>query len=86
MHKVVTNREKYDVITPEHVPEHIPLTCPICQLVMTSKIDTTPYVKYGCCAWCDSMWIDGRTERWSNGWRPTETVVDMTLRALGMRA
>lgn len=46
--------------------------CNICSKYMLSSRDKVFLLKWECCNNCYIKWVEGREERWQNGWRPTE--------------
>lgn len=49
----------------------VPVWCPICDGPMKGNRSTFCYYKYGCCQMCWVEFIDGREQRWLDGWRPS---------------
>jgi hypothetical protein len=49
----------------------VPICCPICEFLMKGK-STNTYYDWGCCMSCFLEFIDGREQRWRDGWRPKE--------------
>jgi hypothetical protein len=49
-------------------------TCPICGDYSFKTEDGVYMSKYECCVECYYLYIDGREERWTNGWRPTKEI------------
>ena len=47
-------------------------TCPICEKYSFHPRDDLYMNKFEACFNCYIQWIDGREERWSNGWRPNK--------------
>ena len=46
------------------------INCPVCGR-KTKTVDDDIYInKYECCSKCFIQYVDGREERWLNGWRP----------------
>jgi len=45
--------------------------CPICDIYSFKANDDLYVNKYGCCFKCYIQWIEGREERWLEGWRPS---------------
>ena len=45
-------------------------TCPICDTYSFKIRDDVYMNKYECCYKCYIQWIEGREERWVEGWRP----------------
>lgn len=69
------NPEGYSIIIPEHIDEHIPLSCPICDCLLRSQEDEMAYVDFECCSFCAMKWAHPNRERWEKGWRPTSEQV-----------
>lgn len=76
----------YVVATPDDMSDPTPLTCPTCELIMSSRGDVASYAQFGCCAWCERMWVQGglARARWASGWRPDRSAVRDVLRGMGM--
>lgn len=49
----------------------VPLYCPICGHIMKGK-STASWYDFGCCIDCKIFFIEGREQRWKDGWRPSE--------------
>ena len=47
-------------------------TCPICGDYSFKNEDGVYMSKYECCSGCYYLYVDGREERWTNGWRPAK--------------
>ena len=45
-------------------------SCPICSAYSHSTRDNLYMNKFTCCEECYINYIEGREERWKNGWRP----------------
>ena len=80
----VEQKNGYIAITPDDLGKCVPLTCPICDLAMSTHDNLTSYMLWTCCAWCEQMWVQGKREKWSNGWRPEKHIVEMVLKSRGM--
>jgi hypothetical protein len=46
--------------------------CPVCGAFSHSARDDVSLVKFDCCYKCYIKWVEGREERWEQGWRPNE--------------
>jgi len=46
--------------------------CPVCGSFSHSTRDDVSLVKFDCCYKCYIKWVEGREERWKEGWRPDE--------------
>lgn len=59
----------------------VPLCCPLCGILMRGK-STHTYYKYNTCMNCFIQFIEGREERWTAGWRPSERDVKLYKESL----
>ncbi len=50
----------------------IPLDCPVCELTIRDQTDILAYSDYECCNDCKIVWAEPNSERWKDGWRPSE--------------
>lgn len=48
-------------------------TCPVCKNYSFKQSDDVYMIKYECCFDCWVKHVQGREERWREGWRPDET-------------
>jgi len=48
----------------------VPTWCPNCEGIMKGK-STLTYYKWNCCMMCFIEFIEGREQRWIDGWRPS---------------
>jgi hypothetical protein len=46
-------------------------SCPICNKYSFDARNELYMNKFECCWKCYIQWIEGREERWTNGWRPS---------------
>ena len=46
--------------------------CSVCGSYPKKSLDDVCLIKYDCCNKCYIKYVDGRTERWIEGWRPDE--------------
>jgi hypothetical protein len=44
--------------------------CPVCNKLSLQKANSYYLTKYECCQECFILYVEGREERWKNGWRP----------------
>ena len=51
---------------------HIPLECPVCELLMRDYTDVISFQRWQCCDYCYMMWVDINQDRWNEGWRPSQ--------------
>ena len=47
--------------------------CTTCGIYSFSKSDDLYMNKYDCCFKCYIQWVEGREEKWLNGWRPNKS-------------
>ena len=47
--------------------------CPVCHSLARKASDDVCLLKFDCCNRCYIQYIEGREERWSEGWRPDDT-------------
>ena len=47
-------------------------SCPVCGSFPKKSMDDVCLVKFDCCYSCYIKYVDGREERWEQGWRPDE--------------
>ena len=45
-------------------------SCPVCDKYSFNMKDDVYYIKFNCCFECYINFVEGREERWDNGWRP----------------
>ena len=45
-------------------------SCPICNVYSFKSNDDVYMSKFECCEKCYIQWIEGREDRWNDGWRP----------------
>ena len=60
----------------------VPSFCPLCDCVMKGSFSTNSYYDYGTCINCRIEFIEGREQRWKDGWRPTKEQLDKYLEKL----
>ena len=46
--------------------------CPLCGAYSFSGQDDVYMTKFGCCFKCYVQYVEGREDRWKNGWRPNK--------------
>ena len=59
----------------------VPIWCPLCGRIMKGK-STNTYLDHGVCVLCSIHWIEGREQRWKDGWRPSPEEVKAHLDSL----
>ncbi|MHB8407935.1 MAG: hypothetical protein ACYDHY_07615 [Acidiferrobacterales bacterium] len=53
----------------------VPFFCPICRSIMRGSRCNSSYYSWGCCVDCVVQFVEGREQRWKDGWRPSEEEV-----------
>ncbi len=59
-------------ITRNLINKEINRVCPVCETYSFSGKDDLYMNKFECCEKCYIQWIEGREERWLEGWRPNK--------------
>ena len=52
------------------INKEIKRVCPVCETYSFSSKDDLYMNKFECCEKCYIQWVEGREERWHDGWRP----------------
>ena len=47
-------------------------SCPVCKTYSFKSNDDVYMTKFECCFKCYIQWVEGREDRWKNGWRPNK--------------
>ena len=47
-------------------------SCPVCNTYSFKSNDDVYMTKFECCFKCYTQWVEGREDRWKNGWRPNK--------------
>jgi hypothetical protein len=68
--RLMKNVDGYCVIVPQDFQGTIPISCPVCSVLMRSKDDETSWDKFQCCANCAQEWAESQPNKWNEGWRP----------------
>ena len=55
--------------------QHIPLECPVCELLMKDYTDVIIYQEWSCCDYCYITWAASNKDKWEDGWRPSQKEV-----------
>ena len=50
----------------------VPCWCPLCTLIMKGSKSTKTFYDFGVCVNCFIEFIEGREQRWKDGWRPSQ--------------
>ena len=54
------------------INKEINRVCPVCETYSFSGRDDLYMNKFECCEKCYIQWVEGREERWLEGWRPNK--------------
>ena len=52
--------------------------CPVCESYSLEMRDDVYMTKFDCCFKCYVKWVEGREERWKEGWRPNNETIKET--------
>ena len=73
-HKNKQSQEKVDVngikISKKLLNRESLHNCPVCGSFPKKSMDDVCLVKFECCSKCYVQYVEGREERWLQGWRP----------------
>jgi len=75
MHKKIT-RELYVIIIDDSDADQVPLFCNLCNLPMLKNEDDSSHRMFQSCDHCSTMWAYQDKEKWSNGERPEQSIID----------
>ena len=65
--------EVYGVFIPKKLlNEESKRSCPVCGTYSFKSNDDVYMTKFECCFNCYVQWVEGREDRWNNGWRPNK--------------
>jgi len=54
----------------------VPMWCPVCRSIMKGSKSNHTYYDYKCCTHCFIEFVEGREQRWKDGWRPDEKTIE----------
>ena len=69
-------KENYTIVIDKNGVDQVPLFCKVCSLPMLRIEDDSSYRTFQCCSSCSTMWAYQDKEKWSNGERPEQSVID----------
>jgi hypothetical protein len=75
MHKKII-KELYTILIDSSDVIQAPLFCNVCSLPMLRNEDDSSFREFKCCNHCSTMWAYQNKEKWSNGERPEQSVID----------
>ena len=73
--KCEKNREEINKLKALRSDELQLSPCPICSRIILSEFDEVAILKYECCYSCYIDFVEGRENRWKEGWRPDKESV-----------
>jgi hypothetical protein len=56
--------------------EKVRFYCTVCQFPLLSAKDFEKDNRYKCCHECYLQFVESRSDKWKNGWRPKKAVVN----------
>tara|TARA_Y100000592_G_C5460056_1_gene313517 strand:- start:1693 stop:1998 length:306 start_codon:yes stop_codon:yes gene_type:complete len=62
---------KFTVIKPKNHAPNLPVSCPICDFILSDSDDDISYKENGCCLDCARRWVQPNKQKWAGGWRPS---------------
>lgn len=68
---IETHPAGFVIITPDKTTDTIPISCPVCQVLMRNKDDEISWEHFQCCHMCKLDWAESRKNEWLGGWRPS---------------
>ncbi len=68
------------VVKPKNIDDPAPLFCDLCKSTNLMIDDMICHREYGCCSACVLLWVEPRKSEWLNGWRPSETEIEIVLK------
>lgn len=69
-------KELYSIVIDKNYSEQPPLFCDVCCLPMIMNEDDISYSEFKCCDHCSTMWAYQDKDKWKNGWRPEQDIID----------
>lgn len=63
----------------------VPMFCPVCDVIMKGSRSNRTFYDFGCCMDCHIEFVEGREQRWTDGWRPTSEQVAIFIGRLSGR-
>ena len=76
--RIITTHDcGFMIVMPTDEYMWVPISCPVCDLVMRGIEDTITYRNYECCSECSLMWAEGNSAMWKGGWRPDRKMIQM---------
>lgn len=65
----------FAIIIPNETGVVVPLSCPVCSMMLSTSEDSEYFREKKCCYKCGIKWADQNKELWNSGWRPsTESI------------
>ena len=64
--------DKFLVIKPKNHKPTLPVSCPLCDFILSDSDDDIAYSENNCCLDCTRRWVQPNRKKWATGWRPTK--------------
>ena len=58
------------LISRKLINKEVKLNCPVCEVKLKTINDDIYTIKHECCEKCYIQYVEGREDRWLQGWRP----------------
>ena len=65
------------IIIENQLSNRIPLSCPMCKMLMRDRGDVIAYATFSCCRQCEMEIAYPNKERWLEGWRPSDDALSL---------
>jgi hypothetical protein len=79
--KLAMMRDGYVLVKPCETADIVPLACPVCDMLMSSRDDVDNYRQKSCCEKCAFKWADMYLSKWKDGWRPSKDEIEIEVLA-----
>lgn len=74
--RLVKQHSNYIVVKPEDAGEPTAIFCPVCEFPMKDSDDSISFQENSCCKLCELRWAIPNKEKWKDGWRPDQSLID----------
>jgi hypothetical protein len=78
----ISYRGDHVVIIPEsreNSSNNMSLFCDVCHIRFARKEDEKSYQMFECCSSCADTWAYSNSEKWKNGWRPSQEQIKIAV-------
>jgi hypothetical protein len=72
--------DKFYIIQPMDFKSDVPTFCPTCRFLLRDRSDVFSFLKYTCCSDCSLEWAQPNRQKWTEGWRPSKTDIDVFIK------